>query len=360
MAADAARDKPFLLYGANGYTGELIAEECARRKIDVVLAGRRESAIRPLAERLSLSHRVFPLDDGAQVAREIRDFAAVLLAAGPFSKTSEPVVDACIRTGVHYLDITGEIAVFEAVHARDAEARSSGSVLIPGVGFDVVPTDCLAARLAEELPGATRLLLAFRGIGTASRGTTKTAIEGAAKGGAIRRDGRIVRVPTAWRRRTIPFHDKPRVAMTVPWGDVSTAYYSTRIPNIEVYMAVPPRMITAARLSRPLAPLLGAAPVQRFLQRRVDARAPGPTEAERRSGRSEVWGRVEAADGRHVEGTLTTPEGYDFTVQAAIECTVRVARGEAEPGALTPSMAFGWQLVTRLPGCELRVPARQH
>jgi short subunit dehydrogenase-like uncharacterized protein len=359
MAADSVRDKPFLLYGANGYTGELIAEECARRKIDVVLAGRREDAIRPLAERLSLPHRIFPLDDGAQVAREIGDFPAVLLAAGPFSKTSAPVIDACLRTGTHYTDITGELEVFESIHARDADAKSKGCVLMPGVGFDVVPTDCLAARLAEDLPGAERLMLAIHGVGSASRGTLKTMLETAHRGGAIRRDGRIARVPTAWRQRTIPFHDKPRAAMTIPWGDVSTAYYSTRIPNIEVYMAVPPRMITAARLSRPLAPLLGTGPVQRFLARRVDARAPGPSREERERGRSEIWGRVEAADGRHVEGTLTTREGYDLTVESAIECTRRIVRGEAVTGALTPSMAFGWQLVTELERCELRIPARQ-
>ena len=359
MAADSARDKPFLLYGANGYTGELIAEECARRKLGVVLAGRREDAIRPLAERLSLAYRIFPLDDGAQVAREISDFAAVLLAAGPFSKTSAPVVDACLRTGAHYTDITGELDVFEAVHARDADAKAKGCVLMPGVGFDVVPTDCLAARLAEELPGAEKLMLAFHGVGSPSRGTLKTMLETAHRGGAIRRGGRVERVPLAWKRRTIPFHDKPRAAMTIPWGDVSTAYYSTRIPNIEVYMAVPPRMITAARLGRPLAPLLGTGPAQRFLGRRVDARAPGPSRQERERGRSELWGRVEAGDGRHVEGTLTTREGYDLTVESSIECTRRIVRGEAEAGALTPSMAFGWQLVTGLERSELRVPTRE-
>jgi len=355
MAADAPADKPFLLYGANGYTGTLIAEECARRGTSVILAGRSEASIRPLAERLGLPYRVFSLGTGAEVARELEGVGAVLLAAGPFSQTSAPVVDACLRTGTHYLDITGEIAVFEAVHARGAEAREAGSVLLPGAGFDVVPSDCLAASLAEQLPGATHLALAFHAVGSPSRGTMKTMLEGLPQGGAARRDGRIVEVPAAWKQRTIPFHDKPRSAMTFPWGDVSTAYYSTGIPNIEVYLALPKRLVSAARLSRPLAPLLGTKPVQRFLARRIDSRPPGPSPRERETGRSELWGRVEAPDGRSAEATLTTIEGYTLTMLTAIDTARRLLAGEATPGAHTPATAFGADFITRFEGCTLRM-----
>jgi len=135
----------WMLYGANGYTGALIAEEAKRRGLTPVLAGRRADAVRPLAERLGLPHEVFPLEDHVALDRALERVDAVLLAAGPFSPTSRAVVDACIRTRRHYLDVTGEIAVFEAIFARDAEARERGAVLLPGVGFDVVPSDCLAA-----------------------------------------------------------------------------------------------------------------------------------------------------------------------------------------------------------------------
>jgi short subunit dehydrogenase-like uncharacterized protein len=64
----------------------------------------------------------------------IKDVAVVLCAAGPFSTTSRPVADACLRSRVHYLDITGEIDVFEALAARDAEAKARGIMLLPGVG----------------------------------------------------------------------------------------------------------------------------------------------------------------------------------------------------------------------------------
>ena len=343
---------PWLLYGANGYTGALIAEEAVRRGLTPVLAGRREDAIRPLAEKLGLSYRVF--DVGAP---DFSGVSAVLHCAGPFSHTSKPVVDACLKAGIHYLDITGEIAVFEAVHRRDAEARAKGVVLIPGVGFDVVPSDCLAASLHQRLPDADHLELAFASLGKTSRGTAKTMIEGMPHGGAIRENGRIKKVPLAYLVKEIPFRDQPRMAMSIPWGDVSTAYYSTKIPNIVVYMAVPPKLIRSAKLLRPFTRFLGLGPVQRFLKSRVERKPAGPSEKARETTRSYLWGRVTAPGGREVTGTLETPEGYKLTVLTALACLERLFAPDAklEPGAQTPSMAFGASLITKIEGCDLRI-----
>src|SRR6185295_4523400 len=124
--------------------------------------------------------------------------------------TSKPMVKACLAAGVHYLDITGEVAVFEAIFRRDEEAKKRGIALVPGVGFDVVPTDCLAAQLHAKLPDANELWLAFASGGSVSPGTMKTMVEGAGWGGAIRKDGTIVRVPHAWDVREIPFPSRPR------------------------------------------------------------------------------------------------------------------------------------------------------
>lgn len=345
----------WMLYGANGYTGELIAEEAVRRGQRPILAGRREDAVRPLAEKLGLDWRVFSLDDAGAVARELEPVAAVLLAAGPFSHTSRVVVDACLRAGRHYLDITGEIGVFEACHRRDAEARERKIVIMPGVGFDVVPSDCLAASLAERLPGADRLELAFHG-GSASRGTARTMVEGLGQGGAIRENGKIRRVPFAWRTAEIPFRDKTRTALTIPWGDVSTAWYSTKIPNIVVYMAQPRKVARVARFVRPLIPLLATGPAQRWLGRRIDKQVRGPDETTRRTARSQLWGKVSKGD-RSVEGTLETPEGYELTVLASLASLDRLLTGKIRQpaGALTPSMAFGAAFVSEIPGCDLRV-----
>jgi short subunit dehydrogenase-like uncharacterized protein len=355
MAEASSGDKPFLLYGANGYTGELLAEEAVRSGMRPILAGRNEQKVAPIAERLGTPMRIFDLSDPDAVERALEDVELVLLAAGPFSRTSAPVVDACLRTKTHYLDITGEVAVFEAVHARDADAVEAGVTLLPGVGFDVVPSDCLAASLSEALPEATRLLLAFHGVGAPSRGTLKTMVEGIAEGGAVRKAGKIEKVPTAWKSRTIPFRDKPRFAVTIPWGDVSTAYYSTGIGDIEVYMSMPQRLAVAAKLSRPFAGVLGSSMVKRFVEGRIDTRAKGPDADLRERGRSQLWGRVEAPSGRGVEGTLVTPEGYALTVTSGLECVRRVLAGRARSGALTPSMAFGARFITELPGTDLRI-----
>jgi short subunit dehydrogenase-like uncharacterized protein len=347
-------DSTWMLYGANGYTGVLIAEESVRRGMRPLLAGRREEAIRPLAERLGLPFRCFDLDDA--VARRLDGVDLVLLAAGPFSATSRPVVDACLARGIHYLDITGEVDVFEAIFARDAEARDRGSVLMPGTGFDVVPSDCLAVSLASAVPDADTLELAFHSPGGPSAGTAKTVIENLPRGGAARVGGRIVRVPVAWRTRTIPFRDRERLAVSIPWGDVATAYRSTKIPNITVYLAMPPRQISAMRMTRLAAPILGLGPVQSLLKGLAGRYVEGPSEDARRTSRMRLWGRATSPN-RAVEGTLETPEGYALTAIASVEIAARVRAGSVEPGAWTPAQALGGGLVAELPGCDLRVGA---
>lgn len=340
-----------LIYGSTGYTGALIAEEAARRKVPCVLAGRSAEKLRPLAERLGLPFRAFELS-----APRLEGVRAVLHCAGPFSATSRPMVDACLAARVHYLDITGEVQVFEDVLARDAEAKVRSVVLLPGTGFDVVPSDCLAKLLAEALPGAETLSLAFASNGGSSPGTLKSSIEGAAQGGRVRRAGKLVAVPAAHEVRTIPFARKPRLAMAIPWGDLATAFRSTGIPDITVYMAAPPSLIRLARLTRLAAPLLGLAPVQRLLKSRVEKSVRGPSAEARARSRAELWG--EATKGaQRVEAALEIPEGYTFTADAAVTCAQRVLAGEVQPGAWTPSLAFGARFVTTLHGVTLRGPA---
>src|SRR5580765_7458313 len=151
----------WMIYGANGYTGRLAARLAKDSKLSPVLAGRHAEHIRPLARELGLESRVFDLDDPAVATANLQGVAAVLHCAGPFSATSRPMLTACLRATTHYLDITGEIPVFEDIHSREREIIEAGIIAIPGVGFDVVPTDCLAAMLKRELPSATHLKLAF-------------------------------------------------------------------------------------------------------------------------------------------------------------------------------------------------------
>lgn len=344
-----------LVYGANGYTGKLIVETALREGLKPVVAGRRREAIEPLAHAWGLNSLCFSLDDPASAASLLEPYAALLLAAGPFSRTSAPALDACLAARTHYLDVTGEVAVFEAAFARDREAKAAGIAVLPGTGFDVVPTDCLAKALSEALPGATSLVLAFKGF-KSSAGTMKTVVESLPKGGLARVGGNLTPVPAAWKTMDVPFADKTRFAMTIPWGDLATAYRSTLIPNIEVYMAVPPKAAAGARRMRPLARLLGFSPVQSFLKRRVEKSVVGPTAEERARERSHVWGRVEK-DGRVVEGTLETMEGYALTAETSVAIAKRVLAGGVAPGVHTPSLAFGARFIESFPRTELRVAA---
>ncbi len=344
---------PWMIYGATGYTGELAAREAAARGLRPVLAGRNAETVGTLARELGLEHRAFGLDDPGALARVIEGMAAVLHCAGPFVRTSRAMVLACLTGRAHYLDITGEIAVFEKVLARGEEARQAGVALLPGVGFDVVPSDCLAARLAEALPDATELVLAFASDrASVSRGTMKTMIESLPHAGAVRRGGKIIPVPIAWDAREIDFGGRlgKRWAMTIPWGDVSTAWHSTGIPDIRVYTGTPPSQIRRLRRLAPFLPLAGWKPIKRFLQRRVDHRAPGPSEEARRTARVYLWGEAKNAAGARVTATLETPEAYQLTAVSAVECARRAAAGEVPAGAWTPSKAFGTHFVDTLAG----------
>ncbi|MCA9671914.1 MAG: NAD(P)H-binding protein [Myxococcales bacterium] len=349
-------DAPWMLYGANGYTGQLILERALARGHRPILAGRSAAKLNVLATRHGLTVRVFELDRPNQVAEQLEDVAAVVHAAGPFSHTAQPMVQACLLSATHYLDITGEIDVFEMVHARHEDARLAGIALLPGVGFDVVPTDCLAARLADALPGATSLELAFRGGGGTSVGTTKTMVESLGERGRARIDGEIRDVPVAWRTREVPFADKSRSCVSIPWGDVSTAYYSTGIGNITTYLAMSPRAMQVLKLGANLRGVLGLPAVQRGLKWLVDKRVQSPDADARERTVSQVWGEVRHDDGRRVSGTLTTPNGYKLTAHATVAALERVlhaagdADGPALRGALTPSMAFGPEFVELLDG----------
>ena len=338
----------WMIYGAAGYTGALIAREAVKRGERPILAGRSAEKLEPLATELGLETRVFDVS-----APDLSGVELVLHCAGPFLHTSKSMVNACLAAGVHYVDITGEIAVFEPVLKRNGDAVQAGVTLLPGAGFDVVPTDCLAAMLKERLPDANELWLAWHaGKDRASRGTTKTIIEGLGTGGAIRKDGRIKVVPMLYDVREIPFSVGKRVSMTIPWGDVSTAYHTTGIPNIRVYKSMPPKLIAKLRRFSWLLPVAQFKPIKKFLLRRAD-RIQGPNETAREEGRTYLWGRVTNAKGDEVTMTMTVREGYQFTVLSTLAAVHRILTSPRKPGAFTPAKLFGAAFVKEIDGTEL-------
>jgi len=339
----------FLIYGANGYTGELITRYAAERRMKPILAGRSEEKIKPIAERHGFEYRVFSLDETAKLDAALNEVEMVLHCAGPFSLTSRVMVDACIRTKKHYTDITGEISVFEACAARNAEARDAGVMLMPGVGFDVVPSDCLAKHLKDRLASATKLTLAFYGSGGISHGTQSTMIMNVGKGGAIRKDGKITPVPPAWKTREIDFGDGVvKTSVTIPWGDVATAYHSTGIPNIEVYTVVPPQNLRLLKLSRYLGWLLATKPLQSYLQKQIPPG--GPSDEERAKGKTLMWGEATDDGGNRLEARQQGPEGYTLTAIASLNIAEKILAGNFKPGYQTPATAYGAELVLEIEG----------
>ncbi|PSP54355.1 saccharopine dehydrogenase [Halobacteriales archaeon QS_1_67_19] len=328
-----------LVYGAYGYTGTLIARHAADEGRSPSVAGRTAAKVERLATELGFDHRVFGLEQPSVVERQLADFDAVLNCAGPFAETADPLIEACLATGTDYLDITGRIDVLESTAARDEAAADAGVTLLPAVGFDVVVTDCLAAYLARRLDSATRLRLALDGLASFSPGTIKSIIGGLSTPGAIRRHGEIRSVPPAYETRRFDFGAGPTPAVTIPWGDVATAYYTTGIENVTTYAAVPKYAVPMLRTSRPLAGLLGAEPTRRALTAIADAVVSGPTPAERARHSVRVYGEVEDDAGDRAGALLRTPDPYDVTAETAVACARRV--DEVAAGFRTPGMAFG-------------------
>ena len=343
-------DKTFLIYGANGYTGELITRYAVNRGMKPVLAGRNAIAVEALAKKHHLDYRVFSLDEKDRMDAALQGVDMVLHCAGPFSITSRPMAEACIRNKKHYTDISGEIAVFEAMAALDQRAKDAGVMLMSGVGFDVVPTDCLARHLKDRLPSATHLVLAFYGLGRLSHGTQATMTMNVGNGGAIRKDSKIARVPAAWKTREIDFGGTEKTGVTIPWGDVATAYYSTGIPNIEVYTVIPPSNLSMLRLSRYLGWLMATKPVQDYLHKNIPPG--GPTDAERMKGKTLLWGEASDLNGNRIESRMQGPEGYTFTALTALNIARKILHGNFTPGYQTPAKAYGADLVLEIEGVK--------
>ena len=337
-----------MIYGAYGYTGELVAREAVERGMAPVLAGRNPAKLETLAQALGCETRAFPLDEPDEVAKNLEDMHVVVHCAGPFVHTARPMAQACLRSATHYLDITGEIQVFEMMALMDKKAKEAGVMLMPGTGFDVVPTDCLAAHLKRELHSATKLVLAFQGVGNPSHGTTITMLENLGKGSVVRKGGKFVQGSEAHKERDVDFGEGPQSTVAIPWGDVSTAYHSTGIGDIEVYMAVSGGLRLFIRSTRYLKPLLNWGPGKRFLQSRVPEG--GPNAEERAKGYSLLWGEVTDDAGNHAEARMRTPEGYTLTMLSALHITGKVLGGDAPPGFKTPSLAYGPDLALEIEG----------
>lgn len=341
-----------LIYGAYGYSGRLITREARGRGLRPVLSGRNQKRLREWGEQLNLPTQTVALHETERLRSVLDEASVVLHCAGPFVHTAMPMVKACIATGTHYLDITGEPEVFSDIRDRGAVAAEAEVMLLPGVGFDVVPTDCLARHVTEQGPSATTLEVALFLQSGISRGTLKTLIERMGQGGIVRRDGHLVDVPSGWASRTVDFGGERRTVVSIPEPSVVTSGVSTSVPNVTVYLALPGVARTLLRASRYVSGLLRWEPLKQLLRRLVEWGSTGPSFEARRRGRSVVWAAArEGARSSHW-ARLYGPDPYTLTARAALNAAEQVLGGYAPAGYQTPSTAFGADFVLDVDGVE--------
>ena len=345
--------KKWVIYGSYGYTGWLIAEKVKDYHSNVILSGRNEEKLKKQSDELGLPYVAADLSDSGMMDALLSDAHLVIHCAGPFIHTWRPMLDACIRNRCHYLDITGEIPVFEAIKARHEEISDAGIMAMPGTGFDVVPTDCLALFLKKQLPDAIQLELAFMGLGDGvSHGTAQTMAENLGSGGAVRENGKIRQVPAAYKTRTIDFGPKKRTAASIPWGDVSTAHHTTGIENIVVYTAMKTSAVRTLKLSNYITPILKLSFVKSLIKKQISKKVTGPDQTAREEGKSYIWGEVKNESGETVSARQVTPEGYRLTALSSLHIAQKVDSGDFKPGYQTPASAYGEDLILEIEGTK--------
>lgn len=342
--------KEVILYGAYGYTGKLIAKQMVASGIFPLLSGRNESKLKDMAGGLNLSFQAVSLDDTKGLHALLKEATLVVHAAGPFSATAKPMIDACLATQTHYIDITGEWEIYEYAQTMSQQAREKGIMLMPGAGFDVVPSDCLSVHLKHLLPTANELKLAFTSKNSSpSRGTAKTMIEGIHKGQSFRESNIIKNKALGKSTLQVDFGAFKQICVGISWGDISSAYASTGISDIEVFMGASESQIKKLRMIGNLSFLLKSTLVRKILKKQVDKRPEGPDEERRKNARAWFWGQV--SDGKTtVEARLQTNEGYTLTADSTSKIAERILKGNFSIGYQTPASAYGAGFITELPG----------
>ncbi len=349
------QNNSFLLYGANGYSGKLIARFASQYGLQPILAGRNREAISALAQQLKLDYRIVDLNDAAALQKVVREVKLVVHAAGPYDLTAQQMINACMAAAAHYIDLNGDLEVFEMIRSYDNQAKDKNIMVLPGAGFDVVPTDCISLWLKNRLPDADRLEIAFVILGSGlSRGTSITTLQKLGLPGASRINGQIVPEPIGVRGMWVDFPPgKERsFTMSIPWGDVSTAYFSTGIPNIETYTGISKATWVFLKFQGVFNWLLRTRFVHGVIAKIINSKSPGPDDQRRDKAISLIRAKVTNPKGKTVEATMRCPEAYSLTALSVLVIAKKILEGNFKPGYQTPASAYGADLIMEIPGVE--------
>jgi short subunit dehydrogenase-like uncharacterized protein len=343
-----------LIYGATGYSGRLIADRLRHLRCRSVVAGRTPHRVQALAIEFGLAGRVMGADEPNVLDQALDDIDVLINAASPFTLTAPALIESCLRTKTHYLDITGELPVFQAAFGYDEAARKRGIMILPGAGLGVVASDCLAKHVAALIPNAKYLRIAVLRPDSFSRGTFRSALGLANSRVAIRRNGRLILVPVGQLQRTFDFGDGDggKESVAVSWADVFTAYYSTGIRNIEAYFAASFASRALYQVSAGVADTMQLAPARTLIDAIASVLPEGPHEDRRRIERCVLLCEAEDSWRQRRCVRLATPDGYSFTAEAATAIAQRILQGDFTSGFQTPAKVYGADLVLDFEGVD--------
>lgn len=311
-----------LIYGAAGYTGRLASEHANSLGLDFVVAGRAESSkTTNLAAELGVPSRLFCLDEPKLIDLALQDISVLLNCAGPFLRTAEPLMEACIRNKVHYLDVAAELDSYKLAEKHDQAAKEANVMLLPGCGGSVTMLGCLAGHAVERVKNPLSIDISLYVSGSVSRGSAISAAENMSADCFQRLNGELVKREPG---NTIQLDfdngegDVTNYQVTLP--DVITIGKSTSVPNVRTFMH-------AAGDGFPTGDLNGL--------------PDGPTAEQREASPYHATVAVTSADGTVSRSVLHTVNGYTFTGKASVEGSARVLAGIAQGGFQTPALIFG-------------------
>jgi saccharopine dehydrogenase (NAD+, L-lysine-forming) len=347
-----------LIYGATGYTGRLIAERLVHSRCHTVIAGRTPHRVQTLSAALGIAGRTIAIEEAEALDQALDDVDVLINAASPFALTAPALIESCLRTKTHYLDITGELPVFQNAFLHDEAARGRGIMILPGAGFGVVASDCLAVHVAALVPNAKYLRIAVLRPGSFSRGTFRSALGVANSPVSIRRNGRLTLLPVGRLQRAFDFGDGERESVAVSWADVFTAYHSTGIRNIEAYFEAGLAARALYQLGAGVAGAMQIKPVKALIDAAAGVWPDGPSETRRQSEKCVIVAEAEDSWRQIRSARLETADGYSFTAQAAAAIAKRIVRGDFVSGFQTPARVYGADLALQFKGTHRKEQRR--
>ena len=317
-----------LIYGATGYTGKIIAARAKDLNLDFEIAAREEDKIKVLAKELKVPFHVFNVEDDNAWQKALADKHVLINAAGPFEFTAEQAMNACLRAGVHYLDISAELQTYQLAESLDDQAKAAAIQLISGAGL-FVSYDALAVHLSKLVSEPQQLKVGFRHYGGFSKGSILSSKNIADLGILIRKNGDIVKNPNP-QSKVFSFGDEDVECIPTPLGGILLSYKSTGIPNIEEYFSLKLPALDMPDLAAENLP-------------------DGPSEEERASGRNGLSAEMTGIDGKVVKAYIDAPSGYALTPLSVAAVASRILNNDFKIGYQSPGSAYGEEILNDIP-----------